>query len=254
MKTIAFASDLTLEEDRALESAVALAAASGAKLVTVHATTGATPAARLSRALEVAARWGRSVAHEGMAHTCCDDVCDTLLDALAKIRPDLVIVGTHGRSAWAQLLTESVAEGLARNVSVPTLMVPLAGRGLAGERGALRLSRVVVAAGDEDSARAGVAAAAHLAEATHVAAIEAALAHAGEGTVRIDPLPSPVRATPRTIEGALEDAIPALARELDADLIVMATRGHDEVIDTFAGSHTERVLRRCDRPLLSVPR
>ena len=60
-------------------------------------------------------------------------------------------------------------------------------------------------------------------------------------------------ATRREIEGALEDAIPALARELDADLVVMLTRGHDEVVDAFAGSRTERVLRRSELPLLSVP-
>ncbi|MEI7932093.1 MAG: universal stress protein [Alphaproteobacteria bacterium] len=39
----------------------------------------------------------------------------------------------------------------------------------------------------------------------------------------------------------------------NADLIVMATAGHDSVMDALRGSKTEQVLHRARRPLLTAP-
>lgn len=46
------------------------------------------------------------------------------------------------------------------------------------------------------------------------------------------------------------DAIKALADELDADVIVMATHGHTGLRHMLAGSVTEAVIRTCTRPVL----
>ena len=43
------------------------------------------------------------------------------------------------------------------------------------------------------------------------------------------------------------------ADELDAELIVMATRGHDSLLDALRGSTTEQVLRNSGRAVLAVP-
>jgi nucleotide-binding universal stress UspA family protein len=50
---------------------------------------------------------------------------------------------------------------------------------------------------------------------------------------------------------SLEDAI--LSRAANMSLVVMATRGHDSVLDVLRGSHTDRVLHRAHCPVLSVP-
>jgi nucleotide-binding universal stress UspA family protein len=47
-------------------------------------------------------------------------------------------------------------------------------------------------------------------------------------------------------------AIVAAARELDADLVVMATHGHREVRHVLVGSVTEDVVRSSDLPVLLV--
>jgi nucleotide-binding universal stress UspA family protein len=57
----------------------------------------------------------------------------------------------------------------------------------------------------------------------------------------------------KAAKGSLEDAIVELSVGFDACAIVMATRGHDGVLDAIAGSHTEHVVRRVGCPLLSVP-
>ena len=55
-----------------------------------------------------------------------------------------------------------------------------------------------------------------------------------------------------TGEGGVVQAIVDAARRVDADLIVMATRGHDTLLDALRGSTTE-VLRHAGRAVLAVP-
>lgn len=57
----------------------------------------------------------------GWAHSCAP-VYD-LLKYAKRFKPDLIVMGTHGRSGIRHLLTGSVAEGVLRQVSVPVLVV-----------------------------------------------------------------------------------------------------------------------------------
>ena len=67
---------------------------------------------------------------------------------------------------------------------------------------------------------------------------------------------------PENFSGALErtarpgkvvDEIIAAAEQLPADLVVMATRGHQGLLDALRGSTTEQVVRRAPCPVLAVP-
>ncbi len=53
--------------------------------------------------------------------------------------------------------------------------------------------------------------------------------------------------------GQAVGTILTLARELDADLIVMGTHGKGRLHYTFLGSVAEKVLHRAKRPVLAVP-
>lgn len=53
--------------------------------------------------------------------------------------------------------------------------------------------------------------------------------------------------------GPVVETILALAHEVGADLIVMATQGHNGFLDALRGSTTEQVLRKAGRALLAVP-
>lgn len=48
----------------------------------------------------------------------------TLLDHVQESGADFVVVGSHGHGVIASLLLGSVAEGLVRKATVPTLVVP----------------------------------------------------------------------------------------------------------------------------------
>jgi len=257
MTTIALTADLDVELDgaRPLRAAAALAVASGARLVTVHATVGSEGGFVSPSLGALLSSWGRTIEHVPMIHACCDDVTDTVLDALQRVAPELVVAGTHGRSGWRQLFSSSVAEGIARNTSVPTLVVPRGGRDLVGARGAIDLRRLLVPAGDVLATRTALRAAAWMADLAGVKDVDVVLLHVDDGTPPPDVGDPPVglRLTRRTVGGPLERAIIETSREMDACAVVMATRGRDGVVDAFAGSHTERVIRQALCPVLSVP-
>lgn len=236
MLTIAHAAALTDEDLVPFEHGVALARASGAKLRSIHAAQSGDGDARPLDAADVLARWGDSSARVDatlMIHDCCEDPVDTLLDALSKVGPDLVVAGTHQREGLARVLIGSRAEAIAQNVSVPTLLLPIGVDGFVSrETGEISLRKILVPIGDSVEARSAMEAAKALSLMAGVAdEVELQRLHV-EG-------------------GDLEAAIIEEARH--ADLIVMATRGHDSLGDVLRGSHTDRVLHRARCPLLSVP-
>jgi sulfur dioxygenase len=256
-RRIAFATDLRADEQPALATATAIAARGGAKLVTVHATGGGEPAAELPHPVELARGWGLALQSESFVHTCCEDVTDTLLDALRRVEPDLVVCGSHRRSGISQLVAGSVAEAVARNVSVPTLVVPLDGEGLATSRGELRVERVIVPSGDFESARVGLAAVEWwlrtLGREQQRPELVMLEVEDGSSLPALSSLPPGTKVRREPVRDSIESAIERVAGELDASLLVMATRGHDGIRDALTGSHTEHVLRTARRPVLIVP-
>jgi nucleotide-binding universal stress UspA family protein len=172
------------------------------------------------------------------------------------VTPDLVVAGTHQRGSFSQLLSGSVAESVACNVTVPTLVVPLEGRGLADEAtGTLDLRRIIVPAGDVEATRLGLVAADWLVRRTRSPRAEVIVLHVEDGTPMpsLDTVPEGLRLSRQSLKGSLEVEIERAASELEACLVVMATRGHDGVLDALVGSHTERVLRAVRCPVLVVP-
>ena len=247
---IAHATDLTGDDSLAFVHASALAAASTARLVTVHGNAPRADEARLPDAAPLAARWGRPIDHERRCHDCCEDVADTVIDALAQLRPDLVVLGTHGRHGLAAFVHGSVSETIARNIATPALVVPNGGRGFVdAATGALDLRRIVIPAATAAPARRGIAAARQLAALAGSAGTQLEVIHVGAP----DPAIAELGVVVTRAEGPLEDTILDVARMRDACVIVMATSGHDGVGDVLLGSHTERVIRHASCPVLSVP-
>lgn len=247
---IAHATDLSGDDGAAFVHASALAAASAARLVTVHGNAPASEAGRLPDAQPLAARWGRTIWHDRHCHECCDDVSDTVLDAMKTLAPDLVVLGTHARHGLAALFHGSVGEAIARNVTVPALVVPNKTAGFVdASTGAIDLRRILIPAGTLADATRGIAAARQLLAAIGVADAELELVHVGVD----DPPLAALGVRVTRASGPLEDAILATARAHQACLIVMPTRGHDQVGDVLRGSHTERVLRDATCPVLAVP-
>lgn len=253
MTVIAHATDLSGDDQIAFVHACALAAASGARLVTVHGDHGRATDARMPDAAPWAGRWGREIVQQRLVQDGCEDVADGVLDALRGITPDLLVAGTHARHGIGSLVHGSLAEALARNLEVPTLIVPNAGRGFVdAATGAIDLGRLLVPASAPDVAERGLAAVRWLATlANTVGELEVVLVHAGAPIPLVGAPGLRVRsiAMPGSAEAAIANAI----RDHDPRLVVMPTHGHDGAIDSLFGSHTEHVVRQAVCPVLSVP-
>lgn len=227
---IAHATDLSGDDESAHLHAAALAAASGARLVSLYA--GEATEDRPATA-ELARRWQRPLEHSFRCVQCCDDAADTIIDVVNRLAPDLLVLGTHGRRGLSALLHGSVEEAITRNVCTHTLVIPNRLRGfVAPDTGAVTLARILVPAGTPEDGERGARAALAF----------AVILGLPEPFVDIVHLPSPS-----------PDGILAAAARIDAALVVMPTRGHDSVGDVVLGSHTERVLRHAERPVLVIP-
>jgi nucleotide-binding universal stress UspA family protein len=246
---IAHATDRSGEDEAAFVHACALAAASGASLVTIHAGAPGSRALQLPDAAPLAARWGRPIAHRRVSHECCDDVTDTLLDAIRGLAPQLVVVGTHARHGLAAFARDSIGAAVARNVEMPVLIVPNDAAGVVdAATGAITLRELVVPAGSRAEAQRGIAAARSFAALVGLASLPIEVVHAGTDELSGSELDVPIA----NVAGPIEAAIIGVARARPGAAIVMLTQGHDGLRDVLVGSHTEHVIRDARLPVLSV--
>jgi nucleotide-binding universal stress UspA family protein len=256
MLTIAHATALSAEDQRPFEHGVALANRAGAILCSVHA--GSEPPSQIPEAKGLLTRWqlADELEHQRIVHDCCDDPVDTVLDALAKLSPDLVICATHQRSGLLRVFADSRAESLAENLRMPTLLFPIGAPGFVSSGdGRIALRRIVIPIGDPEAAKTAVAKATWLAELAGASSLELVLLHVGSGEAPKVDVPLREGWTWRFVqaEGELDEVVAENAARGSGCVVVMATRGRDSLRDALLGSHTERVLRRASCPMLVVP-
>jgi nucleotide-binding universal stress UspA family protein len=85
------------------------------------------------------------------------DLVDAMVRAVEEVLPDLVVLDTEGRHGLARLREESVAEAIARGISMPTLFLPRRARGFVdASTGSISLRRVLVPVDDKEDAQRAV--------------------------------------------------------------------------------------------------
>lgn len=193
-----------------------------------------------------------------------------------EIRPDLLVMGTHGRTGLERLLMGSVAEKVLRHVRVNVLTV---GRRAPIVRSKNAFDRILVPVDfSEFSRRAFELAASILApggelSVVHVVASPTHPSFYGAGVNRLfhmDPeMPERIRKSlgewlgctdvPVELEFQIEiregdifAEITNVARDRHMRLLVMGTRGLTGLDHLLLGSVTERVVRRSEIPVLTV--
>ncbi|WP_222184493.1 universal stress protein [Geminicoccus harenae] len=170
---------------------------------------------------------------------------------------DLLVLATRARGGLARLLSGSIAEELARHNDVPALFLPPEGRGFVdAATGRARLRNLLVPVDHATPQHEAVEAAFALADLLGCADALVHLLHVGPAdrapSVTVAP-GQEQRLRRASAGGAVVPGIVATAGRLDADLIVMATHGHDSFLDGLRGSTTEQVLRQAGRAVLALP-
>jgi nucleotide-binding universal stress UspA family protein len=189
----------------------------------------------------------------------------SLVETIRALQPDLTILTTHGRDGLAHLLLGSIAEDVVEHAfrSVLCLREPEHGPALPYRR--ILVPTDLSIASCLAFPMAGLFARTFSAEVVALHVVPSASLRSLAGTPAVDAVETPSEAavarfcrsefaqvplSVRVETGTVWDQICRVAAEERADLIVMATRGHDSLADRILGSNTERVVRHAPCPVL----
>ena len=197
-----------------------------------------------------------------------------ILEYVRENEIDLIVMGTHGMRSPDRVRLGSTTERVITLGNVPVMSVRLAGEGDAPDVDELSFEDVVIPTDGSDFAERAAQRALSLVE-SYDATVHAIYV--------VDTTTYDLKDAPRSIVGLLKeggrratDAIATEARDrglavridvlrgipdeevlsyadgVNADLIAMGTRGRAAGTDRLLGSTTARVVRRSDRPVLTV--
>lgn len=270
-RRILFPTDLQAGTERAYVHAfrLALAGAGSLHVVHVHEPTQRPDWTFLPSPRELCVRWGRLDADQGVEayerlglHVQFSalpslELEDPINDTMDREHPDLLVLGTDARKGAARLSMPSVAEDLARHGMMPALFVGRTARPFVdGGSGSIALRTIVVPAGTAAQAELALAHAMRLVASYDAAPTDFVLVHVGtRDSVPKVSLPDDPRWSLRVDvrTGPLVEQIVLAAEAHDADCIVMATLGHDSLLDWVRGSRSEQVVRAAPCPVFAVP-
>jgi len=175
------------------------------------------------------------------------------LHYIEKEEPDLAVFATEGRDGLARWLRPSTAQHIARRTNTISLFVPAGCRPMVSlEDGSLSLHRILVPVDHRPNAARALTYATRAATAFGDPPVRITRLHAGDEMPPAD-LPTDPAWTWSEEQRPGDPVERMIESARDADLVIMATDGRDGPLDIFRGSHTERLVRAIDCPLLAVP-
>lgn len=269
--------------EHAFNYAIALARNYGANIHVLHVVSAVTPTsyefqlntaevltqlrAHAEEKMKVLASRAEKAGVRARPETRIGDIDETIRHAVAEHKPDIVIMGTHGRRGFERWFLGSVTERLLRRSPVPVLTTSDAG---SGARVPPDVGRVLVTTDFSEGTNRAMDYALAIAQ---EAPAEVTLLHVMqqppesreplEGVRKIleDHLDSMVPPEVRnwcTVSSRVEIGTPyqrilAVAEETEVDLIVMNIHGIGLWERAVMGATAERVLRAAECPVLAIP-
>lgn len=269
VRSVLHPTDLSPDSEIAFQHALAIALLRQTSLTLLH-VEGSSSGGRFPSVREMLERWGlleegadRSAVYESF-NVRIKKVAvkgrplPVILDYLDKGYVDLVVVGTRGSSGGASWLKASVSEPLAHRTDTSTLFVPADSPGIVDPaNGRLTARKILLPVAEVPDAQNAVTLAARTAIAAHEVhgdEVELHLTHVGDRMPALQlPEHEGIRWSQSLQAGDVIEQITDAARDLPADLVVMASDGRNGILDAFRGSHSEQIVRRVPCPLLVVP-
>lgn len=167
---------------------------------------------------------------------------------------DLLVIGLEEKQARAGIFGSSLATTMAEYFHRTTLLIPFDSRPFVDEEtGAMALRRILVPVGEGRFYTRAMSALLRLVEISSVPELEVTGLHVGKAFPSIAIQNHEKIHWKTTVrEGAVPQTIAAEAEAQCADLVIMATDGHDSISKTFTGSKTEQLMNLISCPVLAV--
>ena len=168
---------------------------------------------------------------------------------------DLLVLGTERREGLPRWFKQSKAARISRGSQTLSLIVPEGCHGMVSlSDGAVRLKHILVPVDHKPDSTVALEYASRACRLAPTGSVTATILHVGDDMPKVL-LPEHARCSYETVQrsGEVVDQIVGVAKEIDADLIVMASDGRNGIQDVLQGSCSERVLRETPAPLLIVP-
>ena len=185
------------------------------------------------------------------------DAVSSILKYLQKHPHDLIVLTTYQHEGIDRWMKKAVAEPIARQSGEITLFLPHQSPGfISAGTGQVSLKNVLIPIDQRPHPQLAIEIASSLAHLLGCVGVNFHLLHVGnEKTAPQVKLPFGDSGawTPILGQGNVIDQILKTAEEIAADLIVMATQGHEGFLDALRGSTTERIVRASSCPVLAVP-
>lgn len=183
------------------------------------------------------------------------DPVDACLDHLEHHPIDLIVLMIHqSKLNW---ISKRVGEPIARKSHQMTLFIPQGNQGFVSEEdGSMSLNHVLVPIAPQPAAEQGIIDLRRLTETLGIENLKVSFLYVGDenDAPEIGDSPDPAWDTEMIIkQGDPADQIIETADEISADMVLMITEGRHGFVDALRGSVSERVLKRVNCPLLSVP-
>jgi nucleotide-binding universal stress UspA family protein len=185
------------------------------------------------------------------------DPVHAVVDHLSKHPAELIVLATHHRTGAMRWLSSSVAEPIARHAKEMTLFIAGETKGFVSPAdGSVSMNNVLIPVALSPGAQPALDAAARLVKGLDCDQGTFTLLHVGTAdsmpAVRHPNVPGwEWKNDIRT--GDVIQSIVDASNETNTDLIVMTTDGRHGFLDGLRGSHSERVIRLSEMPVLTVP-
>ena len=185
------------------------------------------------------------------------DPVQAVLRYLEKSPADLIVLATSQRGTRTAWLGKSVSAPVTRKAGQMTLLIPREAKGfVSGQDASVKLNNILIPVALTPRPEPALRAAARFIRKFDSSEGTFTVLHVGESNTMPAlrfPEVSGWTWKKQVRGGDVIDGIVNTAKELEADLVVMATDGRNGFLDGLRGSHSERVLRQSATPLLTVP-
>ena len=203
-----------------------------------------------SAVAEIGVAASKVVANEGAP-------VEAVLRYLEHHPADLIVLATSQRGGPVRWLGKSVSAPVTQKAGQMTLLIPANAKGFVSDSdGSVKLNEILIPIARTPRAEPALNAAARFVRKFHSSQGTFTVLHVGEAN-SMPALRFPEVAgwtwKKELLTGDVIEGIVQTAKSLAADLIVMSTDGRNGFLDGLRGSHSERVLRNCATPLLTIP-